>query len=256
LVTSPFFSPITLAFIRLFLAFYTLFTSIFILVWEAVRTHDAGSYFSYFTDLSYIGLCAYFCASGVQTLIYARGNREHYPLQTWPQSLQFLHVLLLSTIFTYPILVTVVYWSLLSTPTTFATPYSSWANISRHILNTAFSLFEVAFTHAGPTPWIHLPFVIVILASYLGIAYITRATQGFYAYSFLNPHKEHGKLAIYIVGIALAACLAFTLTRLLCVLREWFVTPRRMDSTHEKDSPPEAIDDWQEIERPDTPVAV
>jgi hypothetical protein len=155
---------------------------------------------------------------------------------------------------------------------------TAWANISRHILNTAFSLFEVAFTHAGPTPWIHLPFVIVILASYLGIAYITRATQGFYgkppplipfflrrgvlinpfilAYSFLNPHKEHGKLAIYIVGIALAACLAFTLTRLLCVLREWFVTPRRMDSTHEKDSPPEAIDDWQEIERPDTPVAV
>jgi hypothetical protein len=78
----------------------------------------------------------------------------------------------------------------------------------------------------------------------------------FSAYSFLDPHKEHGFLAVYIVGIALAACLAFTLTRLLCVLRVRLVTPRRMDSTHEKDSPPEAIDDWQEIERPDTPVAV
>jgi hypothetical protein len=42
-VTSPAFSPIILAFIRLLLAFYTLFTNIFILVWEIVKSQDAKS---------------------------------------------------------------------------------------------------------------------------------------------------------------------------------------------------------------------
>jgi hypothetical protein len=43
LVTSYALSPATLAFIRLLLAFYTLFTSIFVLIWEIVVTHDAKS---------------------------------------------------------------------------------------------------------------------------------------------------------------------------------------------------------------------
>jgi hypothetical protein len=58
-------------------------------------------YFSYFTTLTYIGLCAYFFALGVQTLVYACGNRRGYPLQRWPKFLQFLHVLLHATIVTY-----------------------------------------------------------------------------------------------------------------------------------------------------------
>lgn len=42
--TSPFLSPLALAAIRLTLAFYTLFTIIFVLAWEAIRLHDANSY--------------------------------------------------------------------------------------------------------------------------------------------------------------------------------------------------------------------
>ena len=57
----------------------------------------------------------------------------------------------------------------------------AWSNISEHALNTAFCLVEILLTHAGPTPWLHIPFLILILAGYLGIAYITHATQGFYS---------------------------------------------------------------------------
>jgi len=60
-----------------------------------------GRYFSYFTNLTYIGLCAYFFASGVQTAAYASEKGRGYPLQRWPRVLQVLHVLLHSTIITY-----------------------------------------------------------------------------------------------------------------------------------------------------------
>ncbi|KAJ6599725.1 hypothetical protein DFH09DRAFT_1303103 [Mycena vulgaris] len=62
---------------------------------------------SYFTQLSYIGLAAYYCAAAVQTLAYARYGR--YPLRRWPRALQALHVLLQSTITSFPLIVTVVF---------------------------------------------------------------------------------------------------------------------------------------------------
>jgi hypothetical protein len=61
----------------------------------------ACRYFSYFTNLTYIGLCAYFFASGVQTVAYASRKERSYPLQRWPKVFQFLHVLLHATIITY-----------------------------------------------------------------------------------------------------------------------------------------------------------
>jgi len=240
LVTSPVFSPWILAFLRLLLALYTLFTAIFILAWEGVKTHVANSYFSYFTHLSYIGLCAYFCAAGVQTFFYARSGKG-YPLQSWPRALQYLHVLLYSTIVTYPILVTLVFWILLSDSSTFATAYSSWSNISQHALNTVFTLFEIFLTNVGPLPWLHLPICIVLLACYLGVAYITHATQGFYPYGFLNPAKEHARLAGYIVGIAVSQCIIFLLVRGAIVLRQRLVL-RRPGSLPEKQDTREAID--------------
>jgi hypothetical protein len=39
-------------------------------------------------------------------------------------------------------------------------------------------------------------------------------------YDFLDPHKEHGKLAAYIVGIAVAECIIFALVYGIIVLRE------------------------------------
>jgi hypothetical protein len=48
-------------------------------------------------------------------------------------------------------------------------------------MNSGFALFEVLFTRAGPMPWTHIPFLILLLGGYLGVAYITYATQGFYS---------------------------------------------------------------------------
>ena len=127
LVTSAVFPPIVLALIRSTLALYTLVSIVFSLAWKGVRfpgdpKSGAASCvpvrlygknpactdaltghrtFSYFTDLSFIGICAYFFASAVQTVLYAVGGGKGYPLQKWSRILQFLHLLLLSTIFSF-----------------------------------------------------------------------------------------------------------------------------------------------------------
>lgn len=253
LVTSPVFSPTVLACLRLTLAFYTLFTILFTLIWDSVSLHDASSYFSYFTQLTYIGLCSYFWASGVQTFAYARWRR--YPLQFWPRALQFLHLLLQSTIVTFPIIVTIVYWALLSSASTFATRYSAYSAVSLHILNTVFALFEILLTNSPPAPWITLIFGILFLAGYLGVAYITHATQGFYTYSFLNPSLHHARIAGYIVAIGVGECVVFTIVRGVVVLRQRLFAGRGLISPSSEDNEPrEQIDDWEHVDRPKTPV--
>ncbi|KIK53831.1 hypothetical protein GYMLUDRAFT_232565 [Collybiopsis luxurians FD-317 M1] len=218
-VTSPWFSPAILAAIRGTIAVYTFITLLVILIYDSVVTHDGNSYFSYFTELTYIGICSYYWASFTQTFVYAIRLRRapnkapEYPLQRWPRILQLLHVMLGTTVVSFPILVTIVFWALLASPSVFATPFSAWSNISIHALNTAWSLFEMVGTNSPPPRWLMIPLIIIILALYLGLAYITYATQGFYTYSFLDPSEGKAHLAGYIIGIAVAGCIVFTLAK-------------------------------------------
>lgn len=233
LVTSPLFSPLVLAFLRLLFAVYTTTVLIITLI-DDVNNGDGASFLSYFTHLSYIGVCSYMWAAGVQTIVYAlrvrRGRPDKgYPLQKWPAFLQVLHILLFSTITTFPIIVTAVYWALLTSSNTFATTFNAWNNVSVHAMNSGFALFEIFLTHVAPPPWIHALLVFLLLACYLGVAYITYATQGFYTYSFLNPSKEHGYLAAYIVGIGAAGFIIFALARTACALRTRFFPPRAVN---------------------------
>ncbi|KIJ92722.1 hypothetical protein K443DRAFT_422790 [Laccaria amethystina LaAM-08-1] len=240
LVTSYCIPPMILAFLRLLFALYTFVVLLYIIIWDGVHHDGAQSYLSYFTNLSYIGICAYFFASGVQTFSYARNLKngvEGYPLQRWPRALQYLHVALYCTITTLPILVTIVYWVLLSSSSTFATPFSSWSNISKHALNSGFALFELLCTNVGPYPWTDLPAVLVILVGYLGVAYITHATQGIYTYSFLDPKKQGKKLAVYIIGIAVGACIIFLIARGIIVLRVRLTKGSRKASITEASEP-------------------
>jgi len=53
-----------------------------------------------------------------------------------------------------------------------------------------------------------------MIACYLGVAYITHATQGIYVYGFLNPSKGP-ILAAYIVGILIGNVLVFAIVNLI-----------------------------------------
>lgn len=58
---------------------------------------------------------------------------------------------------------------------------TAWSNISKHILNSVMAIFEITLTNVGPLLWINMPASVVVLESYVGIAYITYHTQGFYS---------------------------------------------------------------------------
>lgn len=92
---------------------------------------------------------------------------------------------------------------------------------SRHALNLVFAAFEISLTRTSSPPYAHLLIIVVILALYLALAYVTHATAGFYPYSFLDLNKGSGTLAGYIVGILAAACLIFVIVWLVIWLRKW-----------------------------------
>jgi uncharacterized membrane protein len=84
-----------------------------------------------------------------------------------------------------------------------------------------FVLFEIFFTRTERPPWLHLLFAILFLAMYLGLAYVTYATQGFYTYGFLDPDNGVGSLVGYIFGIFVASIVIFVVVWLTIWLREW-----------------------------------
>ncbi|KAF7966838.1 hypothetical protein HWV62_36911 [Athelia sp. TMB] len=239
LVTSPVLSPLGLGCVRLLLACYALTTSIVVLVHDTQGSKDASGFFSYFTDLSYIGLISYLWASAVQTLVYTFRRNGTFPLQRWPRFLQFLHILLYSTITTF------------QTKEADLSP-EAWSNISQHAMNSLFALFEIFLTNVRPSPWIHVVFLEIFLVCYLGVAYITHATEGFYTYDFLDPSKEHGLLAAYIVGIAVGGVLVFAIVKGLMTLRLRFFRRGPGDAAWDVDEDKggvEAIDAWEEVPR-------
>jgi hypothetical protein len=125
--------------------------------------------------------------------------------------------------------VTIVYWGVLYSGSWFTREFDAWHNISQHALNSAFALFEIFMTRTNPPPWIHLLWLIVILLLYLGLAFITLATQGFYVYDFLSYKHDGGRgfVAAYVLGIAVGIVIVFCLVWLIIWARRW-VTEKKM----------------------------
>lgn len=80
---------------------------------------------------------------------------------------------------------------------------------------------EIILPQTRPPPPLHLPLLVLILALYLALAYITYATEGFYPYSFLDPKKGSGRVTGYCFGILAAACIIFGVVWGLIWIRCW-----------------------------------
>lgn len=93
--------------------------------------------------------------------------------------------------------------------------------ISQHALNSVFALLEILLPRTSPSPPLHIVALVVLLALYLALAYLTHHTQGFYPYSFLDPSRGSGRLAAYIFGILAAACVIFGVVWVLIWLRRY-----------------------------------
>lgn len=164
-------------------------------------------------------------------------------------------------------IVTIAYWALLASSDSFATPYKgtitspaicarlltrspplAWNNTSVHILNVVFALSEILLTFAGPIPWLYLPICIITIGLYIGLAYLTHASQNFYrpfpclsrlvlvcadstplhkAYTFLDPDRYGGLVAAYVFGVLIGECIIFSIVWGVTKLRNKIFTKRR-----------------------------
>jgi len=176
-----------------------------------------GQDFSYFTSLTFWGLAFYFAFAALHSWTYWRSGTP--ALARWGSVLGQLHSILYSTIVVFPFIVTIVYWAILFDY--FASRFEAWSNVSQHALNSVFALFELVFARTEPMPWIHLLYLIVLLALYLAVAFITYGTEHFYVYSFLdNRTHGRGRVAGYIFGILAAAIVIFVIVHFLILGRQ------------------------------------
>ncbi|KAI5248784.1 hypothetical protein E4T42_05554 [Aureobasidium subglaciale] len=213
--TSWFLSPLQLAIWRGLVAFYA-FIVLFINLGHSGKA--AGQSFSYFTVLGYWGLAFYYavsCAHSASFWLYGESW-----LQRWPRSLQWLHSVFYATITVFPFIVTAVFWGALSYGA-FSNEWTAWSNISQHALNSVMAFVEIVFPRTLPHPWFNIVPLVVLLALYLGLAYLTHSTQNFYVYPFLDPKNGKGLIAGACIGILAAAVVIFTVVHFLIKLREW-----------------------------------
>ena len=128
--TSWLLPPAVLAGLRGLIALYIFTTIIFIWAWYG--THDnrveIGQSFSYFTWLTYWGLGFYHLFAAIHTAMYARTGRSVL-FDRWPRACRVLHGLLYTTITTFPILVTIVFWVILFKPPFYKETFPGWSNV-------------------------------------------------------------------------------------------------------------------------------
>ncbi|OTB05073.1 hypothetical protein M426DRAFT_320129 [Hypoxylon sp. CI-4A] len=230
--TSWLIPPYVLFALRALASLYAFTTLLFNIGYECAHAElggcaDARASFSFFTVLTYWGLAFYLLVSAVHTFTYARYGRPL--LDRFPRPLQALHALFYSTVTTMPFLVTIVYWGILYDygSAWFPTVYAGWSNVSQHALNSLFALFEILVTRVGSQPAVHALWIVVLMALYLALAYVTRATEGFYTYSFLDPGYVGSLVAAYIFGIGVATVIIYGIVKGAIWVRRW-VTEEKM----------------------------
>lgn len=217
------------------------------LAWQCAREvtgcEASRNSFSYFTHLTYWGLAFYFLASATHTFTYARSGVPL--LARFPRPLQALHSAFYTTVVVYPFIVTIVYWARLYSGPWFAETFAGWSNVSEHALNSAFALFELLVPRTDPPPPVHMLWLILVLALYLALAYVTRATKGFLPYDFLDPDEQHGLVAAYVFGIAVGCLVVFGVAWSIIWLRK-YITETRLGKTGKfakKGNPGDAAED-------------
>ncbi|KAG5289602.1 hypothetical protein I7I48_08973 [Histoplasma ohiense] len=253
--TSWLFSPLVFGVLRLIIFLYCLLVLIIVFALESSvgRGFLNRQSFSYFTSLAFSGVQWYFLISGVHSLLYAFKGRSVL-FDKWPRWLRSLHSLYYTTVVCYPFVVSAIYWSVLyGRSPRILLRFEVWENISKHALPPFFALFEIIFSTARPPPVFHLALLAAILLLYLGIAYITHTTQGFWVYPFLRPRPgRHGaNVARYLAIIAAVLVLTFALVWGISFIRKRLVGSK----TKYAKTDPEHSNAAREGSDPDTEVA-
>jgi hypothetical protein len=271
-VRSHFVSPLVLACVRAVLCLYSFTTIITCYTWLAHRTatirlkdvnigsytiqqsedaigqsfskqtpkstmlvsHALTSNLGFFTYLTFWSLGFYVLISSIHTFAYTFRQRSW--LHTWPKALQLAHSLFYSSVTSFPFLVTIVFWGTMNSGWP-AGRFEQWINVSVHGLNSVFAIVEIVLPATAPPPLTHLSIVLLVLSVYLGLAYLTRYTQGFYVYEWMNPAHGNASIILHVLGYAGGMVAIFVIVRYAIVARNMLAEKmelRRSEGLREK----------------------
>jgi hypothetical protein len=126
-----------------------------------------------------------------------------------------------SSITSFPFLVTLIFWGTMNSGWP-AGRFEQWIIISVHGLNSIFAITEIVLPATAPLPCTHLVVLLGVLSVYLGLAYLTRYTQGWYVYEWLNPEHGYTSIVLHVLGYAGAMAAIFFVVRYAIVARNMF----------------------------------
>jgi hypothetical protein len=175
----------------------------------------------YLAYLTFWSLGFYFLISSTHTFVYA--FRRSTWLRKWPRSLQLAHSVYYSSITSFPFLVTIIFWGTMNSgwPTG---RFEQWVIISVHGLNSVFAITEIVLPATAPLPFTHLLVLLGVLSAYLGLAYLTRYTQNWYVYEWLNPAHGNASIVLHVLGYAGAMVAIFFVVHYAIVARNMLAT--------------------------------
>ncbi|KAI9229668.1 MAG: hypothetical protein DHS80DRAFT_13522 [Piptocephalis tieghemiana] len=198
MVTSWFLSPWFLTVFRAILAMYT--TAVF---WGgfidlAIHTPDqAGSYWYYFTNLSYLGLSMYL-------VLVTFGSGAHAWKGWLPgQMVQVPVHLLYATVLVSHVVTPVTFYALLFSPNdTFDRPALAWGNYSKHGGDLAVVLLEI-LVNRQELYWSDLPITLLVAIVYMCWMFLVHAFANVWTYAFLGWDKGPQVAKWYIVMLVI-----------------------------------------------------
>lgn len=178
-----------------------------------------GRTFSYFTWLCLWSQTLYFLITSFYTWQYSRYGK------TWLHKdahwiCQIMHEVWYTTVTTFPILVSVVFWGTMYSGPWPKGRYEQWLNISAHGLNSLFAIVEICLPATKRPPIWHLGILAMFQSLYLGLAYLTKATQGWYVYAWLDPQYGWVSIVLHILGYAGGMLAIFGIVNLILWFKE------------------------------------
>ncbi|CAO3569026.1 unnamed protein product [Mortierella alpina] len=177
-----------------------------------------------FTNLSNIGLTAYYLAATYHSFRYVRNkNLDSLSKQHW--FLTSALTLLYGSVVVYHIVVPAIYWGMLFDPNNTMDTLNKYVDFSHHGADLACILFEMIFNRME-LPWVAILGPLSMIILYMFLAWVYFAARGEWLYGFLDWSKGPVAAGWYL-GLLLIFALLFVLQKYIHQGRDALLRRRR-----------------------------
>ncbi|KAI9305935.1 hypothetical protein BJ944DRAFT_264360 [Cunninghamella echinulata] len=175
-------------------------------------------FFGYFTNLTFIGLHAYYVTVCYHHVRYILSKGQLNSFFNQPTTLNYLFIYLYHTIITFNIVTPVVYWSFLN-GTEVLSPLQTFFNVSVHGVSFFMMLIDVILNRIQIYTNMVL-LLIINVAIYMCLSFVVYSVDDIWVYPFLDWSGGLKAALMYIV-VGTIFIIAFFIILAIHDLRDW-----------------------------------